>query len=98
MMIVNNRLERLFNLLDFSYLNKDWITEEEIKKYLNCNDEESFFILQKLRDKYQITNVPMIFFINEFQINFNKVRNERYHNSLVQFLNNLKEVISCKEV
>lgn len=88
MMIVNNRLERLFNILDFSYLNKEWITEKEIKNYLNCNDEESFFILKKLREKYQLVNVPMIFFINEFQVNFNKERNERYHNSLMAFLNN----------
>lgn len=88
MMIVNSKLEKILSMLDFSYLNKDWVTQKEIEKYLNCDDEESFFILQKLREKYQLINVPMRFFINEFQINFNVERNKKYHNSLMLFLNN----------
>lgn len=88
MMKMKNRLEKLLNILDFSYLNNDWVTEKEISKYLNCNDEESFFILQKIKSKYQLINVPMIFFLNEFQIFFNKERNEKYHNALKEFLIN----------
>lgn len=88
MMIVNSKLEKILSMLDFSYLNKDCVTQKEIEKYLNCDDEESFFILQKLREKYQLINVPMRFFINEFQINFNVERNKKYHNSLMLFLNN----------
>lgn len=88
MMIVNSKLKKILSMLDFSYLNKDCVTQKEIEKYLNCDDEESFFILQKLREKYQLINVPMRFFINEFQINFNVERNKKYHNSLMLFLNN----------
>ena len=88
MMIAKNRLKSILSILDLSYLNKDWVTEKEIAKYLNCGDDESFFILEKLKNKYQLINIPMAFFINEFQINFSEERNERYHNAIFNFANN----------
>lgn len=75
----------LLNILDLSYLDKCFVTKNEIKRFLNCSDEESFFILQKLQSITNSNRVPMYIFLKEYQINFNEERSNRYHNSLVEF-------------
>lgn len=85
-MMKKNRLLKTLRLLDFSYLKKDWLTKLEIKRYLGCSDEESFFLLQYFKEKYKLDYVPMVYFFKECNFKFNEERNDRYHEALTMLL------------
>jgi hypothetical protein len=83
----------MLKMLDFFYLiNKRWATSKDVKKYLNCSEEEAFSIIQVLQYEAKKKNlympktkyiyVPMEIFVDYFHID--RKLQERYHNSLCE--------------